>query len=539
MYHQYALDVQSGKIPVCEQMEKTIARYFSDLERDDIYFDHDEAERVLKFCGFITHHKGALAGQPFKVEPWEAFILCSVICWKWKATGLRRFKEALVFIPRKNGKTFLSSVVANYFLMCDPKQQDISCYAINAQQARLAFDGAKKMVSHNKVLKKRASIWAHKLEHKKTNSIFEPVNAKAGSQEGRNDSIMICDELHTHPDSSMFDVMTLGAASRQESTHFIITTAGTDTTSFCKQFYEQCKTIEADTTFTAIFELDDESEIETPDKWIKANPNLGVSVFESEITDTLEKARNIPHRYSEVLTKRFNLWRNGEQEFISEKDWKKLNTPDDKPSRETPTYIGIDLSSASDITAVWCVQSTGEVGQVRVWGKCYLPQSALERGKKNSEIYQQWVRQGWLEIAGDRVIDYEKVENGILELCDTFNVESVSFDPWNSNFLITRLESQGIETEKVRQGFVSLSPPTKALQVAVIQEKVIHDNNPILNWAIGNVSLSEDAAGNIKPDKKKSQNKIDPVAAMLCGYRTWMLEQEQGEISEEVATFTW
>ena len=539
-YHQYALDIRSGVIPACASIRQAVERYFSDLERNDIYLDHHEATDLLHFCSFITHHKGPLAGQSFHVEPWEQWVLVNAICWRWRENDLRRFREAFIFIPRKNGKTFLSSVIANYFLLRDKGQQDIACYAVNGQQARLAFDGAKQMCLQNKAMKKRSVIMAHKLKHIKSNSNFQPVNAKAGSQEGRNDSVAICDELHTHPDSSMYDVMTLGMAARPEALHVIISTAGTDTASFCKQYYDQCKTVESDTTFTAIYELDSEKEVNQPHCWVKANPNLGVSVFETEIHDTLTKAKHIPHRYSEVLTKRFNLWRNGAEEFISLDDWNRGYLKNEcSPVKSQPVFIGIDLSSASDITALWCVQPTGKTGEVRIWGKCYLPARALEQGRKNSEIYRQWVHMGYLTIAGERTVDYEYIEQDIYMLAENHRVESVSFDPWNSNQMLTRLEANGVPVEKVRQGFITLSPATKALQTAVINRLVIHDNNPILNWAIGNVTLTTDAAGNIKPDKQKSHNKIDPVAALINAYRTWMLEQEQLCLTGEVHSIEW
>ncbi|MEZ9122417.1 terminase large subunit [Vibrio cyclitrophicus] len=539
-YHQYAEDIRDGVIPSCKSLRWTVERYFKDLERDDIYLDTDEINRVLHFCTFVTHFKGPLAGQPFKVEPWQAFILVNVICWKWKATGYRRYREAVVHVPRKNGKSFLSSVIGNYFLLMEPKQHDIACYAVNAQQARIVFDGAKQMVLRNKAMKKRAVLNAHKMTHVKTFSRFEPVNAKSGSNEGRNDSVIIGDEAHVWGDGEMYSTMGLGTAARPESTHFIISTAGTDTTSFYKQLVDQYKAYTPDTVFTAFYEQDSINEIEDVTTWTKSNPNLGVSVHEEEIKDTLDKSRAIPHRYSETLTKRFNIWTQGDQKFIEDDDWNRCFKPDEiTPSREQPVIIGIDLSSVSDISAIWCVQPTGKTGEVRIWGHCYLPERALEHGRKNAEIYTQWVRAGWLKIAGSRTIDYEFIENDIHAIADTYQVVSVSFDPWNSNQMLTRLESNGVPVEKVRQGFITLSPATKALQTAIIQENIVHDDNPILNWAMGNVTLSEDAAGNIKPDKLKSHNKIDPVAALINAYRTWMIEEEHQTLTGEVHTLDW
>ncbi|MGO2509049.1 MAG: terminase large subunit [Vibrio hibernica] len=543
IYHQYALDVQSGVIPACKAIKGAVSRYFDDLARDDIYLDHIEAERFLRFSTLATHFKGELTGQAFVIEPWEAWILVNAICWKWKGTNHNKHREIFVFVPRKNGKSFICSLFANYLLLVDDAQHDVFSYAMNATQARLVFDGAKQMINQSKPMRKRAQVWAHHIDHTPTNSRFKPICANSGGNEGLGGS-SICDEYHTHPDDSMHSVMQLSMAARKRAWHFTITTAGTSMISACHEYYDYCKNvatgvIESDSVFAAIYELDDEKEIEQPSLWVKANPNMGVSIYEDELTDTITKAKAIPSKWTEVLVKRFNIWRNGESEFISLDKWQQCHNSKIAFSKHDTAFIGLDLSSHCDLTALWLVVPTGETGAVKIKGQCYLPSAALEQGKKNAEAYQRWADRGYITIIQGDTIDYEFIERDIYDLCERFNVQSVAFDPWNSNQMITRLESNGVETEKVRQGFVSLSPTTKALQTAILQGKIEHDNNPVLNWAMGNVVLSHDAADNVKPDKSKSQNKIDPVAALINAYRTWMLEEEQGEISEEVETFTW
>lgn len=531
-WHRYAVGIRSGAIPACAAMRKTVERYFAEIVRDDVYLDETEAARVLHFCKFITHHKGELAGQPFKVEDWEAFILVNALCMKWRDTGFNKYREIFVFVPRKNGKTFIASTFSNYLLIADPGQHDLFTYAKTAGQARLAFDGCKQQIQQSKALSKRAKVFAHHVDSPASKSRLKPISSNTGGNEGLGGS-SVCDELHTHPDGELFSVMQLAMAARRRAWHFIITTAGTSTTSFCKQFYDQCKQSTSETLFSAIYELDDPSEMDDPTQWIKANPNLGVSVFADEIANSMETARLIPSQWAEFQTKRFNRFTSGEQEFISAADWAACHIPDESsPIERQPVYVGIDLSAASDITSVYCVQPTGAIGEVRVWGYNFLPRAALERGKKNAGIYAEWVREGHLTIAGERTIDYEHIERKIYELAEIYDLQSVSFDPWNCNQTLTRLESNGIPVEKVRQGFISLSAPTKALQVAVIQQKVIHGDDPILNWAIGNVCLATDAAANIKVDKLKSESKVDPVAALLNAYRTWSLEAEQGQIDE-------
>lgn len=538
LYHQYAHDIQSGNIPVCAAIKQAVGRWFSDFLRNDLLFDELAADRIIKFAGLARHVKGPLAGQPFKIEPWQAWILANIVGWKWKRSGLRRFREVDVFVPRKNGKSFLASVIGNYFLLADKGQHDIYSYASTSEQARIVFDASKQMIGYSKPMKKRAQLYAHHIDDTKSNSRFKPMAFKSTSAEGLNPSVAIADEIHVHSDGSMFDTMALGMGARPEALHLVISTAGSNMASFGYEFYQQCKINESDSTFAAIWELDSEKDVDNETNWIKANPNLGVSVFVEELRDTLSKAKHSPARYNEALVKRFNIWRNGDAEFISDEAWKACKK-ESHWSCETPTFVGIDLSNTTDITAVWQVQGTGKAGEVRVKGQCYLPEGALSHGKKNAEFYRKMHHHNWLKVTAGDTINYDIIEADILELTKNCHVQSVAFDPWNANHLITRLESAGIETEAVRQGFVSLSPPTKALQTAILQQHIEHDGNPLLAWAVSNVVLETDAAGNIKPTKSKSQNKIDPLAAMLNAYRTWMLEQEQPEPNCELVEIVW
>ncbi|MBD1388437.1 terminase large subunit [Neiella sp. HB171785] len=541
LYHQYAADVKAGAIPVCNAIQQAVDRWFADFERGDLLFDEQAADRTIKFAGLCRHVKGPLHGQPFKVEPWQAWILANIVGWKWADSGLRRFREVSIWVPRKNGKSFLASVIADYFLLADSSQHDIFSYASTSEQARIVFDAAKQMVGYSKPMKQRAQVYAHYIDDPKTNSRFKPMAFKSSSAEGLNPSVAIADEIHVHADGTMFDTMALGMGARPEALHLVISTAGSNMASFGYEYYQQCKAANADSTFTACYELDDPESADDETQWLKANPNLGVSVFVEELRDTMAKATSSPARYNEILVKRFNVWRNGDQEFVTHKQWQDCYDPEcvEAWSDTLPTYIGVDLSNVSDITAVWLVQPTGATGEVRTKGFCYLPEAALERGRKNADFYNLMHRQNRLRVTKGTTVDYGQIERDILALCEQHNVISLAFDPWNASNMITRLEAQGIETEQVRQGFATQSPVTKSLQTAILQQAVKHDGNPLLTWAIGNCVLDTDAAANVKPTKAKSQNKIDPLAALLNAYRTWMLEQETATPEIHLVEMLW
>ncbi|WP_260760650.1 terminase large subunit domain-containing protein, partial [Escherichia coli] len=246
--------------------------------------------------------------------------------FKVKATGRRKYTSAFIEVPRKNAKSTVAAILANWFLVMENGQQDIYTAAVSRDQARIVFDDARQMCLLSRPLRKRVNIQAHKVIHPKTNSLLKPLAAKAATIEGTNPSLAIVDEYHLHPDNGVYSALELGMGARPEGLLFAITTSGSNVVSACKQHYDYCCQIldgeeVNESMFVLIYELDDESEVDDPAMWIKANPNIDVSVDREKLASTIQKARGIPSQWVEMLTKRFNIWCQGATPWMGNGAW--------------------------------------------------------------------------------------------------------------------------------------------------------------------------------------------------------------------------
>ncbi|EIY5519542.1 terminase large subunit, partial [Salmonella enterica] len=343
--------------------------------------------------------------------------------------------------------------------------------------------------------------------------------------------LAIIDEYHLHQDNSVYSALDLGMGARPEALLFAITTAGSNIISACKQHYDYCCRIldgeeENDALFVLIYELDDESEIDDPALWIKANPNLNVSVDVDKLKKTIKEARGIPSQWVEMLTKRFNIWCQGATPWMGGGAWdacKLEYTENDLAGMEC--YAGLDLSSTGDIASV-CYAFPFD-REIRLLTRHYLPEEQLRNpANKNRAVYRQWAAAGWIRTTPGNCIDYDRIRDDILRDAEIFDIKLVGFDTWNATHLRTQLQGTGLDVEPFPQTFARYSPVAKSFEVFVIRKVVRHNGDPVLAWSMGNVVMESDANANIKPNKKKSANKIDPTVAALMSFGTWQAEHE-------------
>lgn len=530
-YNRYALEVQSGKTPACMRLKQAVERYFNDLNNPLYTFDGATVERFIAFSHLCPHVKGPLRGQPIVLEPWQQFSFACLLGFKVAATGRRKYRSAYIQVPRKNAKSTVAAILANWFLVMEPGQQDIYTAAVSRDQARIVFDDARQMSLISKPLRKRLTIQQHKLIYAKTNSLLKPLASKASTIEGTNPSLAVVDEYHLHPDNAVYSALELGMGARPEGILFAITTAGSNVVSACKQHYDYCCQILAgeeqnESLFALIYELDDESEVEQPEQWIKANPNLGVSVDVTALTDTINKARGIPSQWVEMLTKRFNIWCQGETPWMGSGAWDACIADygeDDLAGLEC--YAGLDLSSTSDITSV-CYSFPVE-NRVLLLTRHYIPEAQLNNAaNKNRAIYRQWVKSGWIRTTPGDCIDYDRIRDDVLADSQRFSIKLVGFDTWNATHLRTQLQGAGLDVEPFPQTYMKFSPVAKSAEVFVNRKVIQHNGDPVLAWAMSNVVMETDANANIKPNKKKAANKIDPAIAFLMSFGTYQIEHE-------------
>lgn len=538
-WHSYAQAVRTGKIIACKRIKQVVERYFSDLENPHFYFDEEVVKRFIAFSRLCPHVKGHLRGQPIILSDWQVFLFANLLGFKHQSTGLRKYRSAYVQVARKNAKSTVAAILANWFLVMEKGQQDIYTAAVSRDQARIVFDDAKQMAILSKPLKKRLTIQQHKMIYPQNNSLMRPLASKSSTIEGTNPSLAIVDEYHLHTDNSVYSALELGQGARPEGLLFAITTAGSNTISACKQHYDYCCQIldgteKNDSLFVMIFELDDENEVDTPEMWIKANPNIGKSIPYADFENTIAKARGIPSEWVEMLTKRFNVWCNGTTPWLGEGNWKQCERHySEEEQIGKICYMGLDLSSTNDLTSI-CYAFPHEQNRVRLITRHYIPEYQLHNvANKNRAIYQQWVRMGWLHPTKGDCIDYDRIRDDILKDSEKWEIKMIGFDVWNATHLRTQLQGAGLEVEPFPQTYQRFSPVAKSVEVLINRQIIEHNGDPVLAWALSNVVMEADANANIKPNKKKSANKIDPAIAFLMAFGTYQLEY--GDLAFEMS----
>ncbi|EFM0026610.1 terminase large subunit, partial [Escherichia coli] len=319
---------------------------------------------------------------------------------------------------------------------------------------------------------------------------------------------------------------------RPEGLLFAITTSGSNVVSACKQHYDYCCQIldgeeVNESMFVLIYELDDESEVDDPAMWIKANPNIDVSVDREKLASTIQKARGIPSQWVEMLTKRFNIWCQGATPWMGNGAWAECaGTFAEVDLYGQECYAGLDLSSTSDISSVCYAFPVGK--KIMLVSRHYLPEFQLQNpANKNRAIYRQWVKAGWIRTTPGDCIDYDRIRDDIMADAENFNIRLVGFDTWNATHLRTQLQGAGFEVEPFPQTYLRFSPAAKSFEVFVNRKVIVHSGDPVLAWSMSNVVMQSDANANIKPNKKKSSNKIDPSVAALMAFGTFQAEHEE------------
>lgn len=517
-------------------------RHLNDLKaghKRGLSFDEAEAGRWIKLYSLFTHIKGQ--GGPLILEPWQQFIVANIFGWK-RRDGRRRFRRAYTEVARKNGKTTLVAPIGIGMMIAD-REEGAECYSIatTAKQAREVFDAARAMgkKSTSPKVASRLQIQAHNIHDLTSNSKFEPLSSDSGTKDGMNPHFVAVDEYHAHPDDSLYNVLASGMGARQQPLMWTITTAGFNKLGPCKKYRDYCERIlngddEDDAQFCIIYTLDDGDDWQDSTTWVKANPNLGVSVLMDFLREQYKLAAAIPEKQVEFKTKHLNQWTDAAKVWIPAETWSLGDEPFDVADLyKRPCYGGLDLASVRDICSLELVfPPLEDEADKRVRVLCYnwVPEDGVvTRSKADKVPYQQWVEQGFIEATPGNVTDYSFIEAKIIELCETFDVHKIGYDRFNASQLVINLTNEGVPMSPFGQGFVSMSAPTKELERLAFEGLIQHGGNPVLAWALGNVALRRDPAGNIKPDKEKSGEKIDPVVSLVMGIGEWMTERAEGD----------
>lgn len=488
---------------------------------------------AVKFINALTHTKGAFAGQPFRLRPWQRKIVEALFK---TAAGRRVIRTCLLMLPRKNGKSEIAAAIALYMLLADGEVgAEVYSAAADRDQAALVFGVAAQMIRNNKTLDARCEILdsQKRIVHHPSGSVYRAISAEAYSKHGFNPSAVIYDELHAAPDRRLWDVLATAQGARSDPLLFAISTAGFDRHSILWELYSHAKKVAEnpalDPTFLPIiYEAPTDADWLDEAVWRAANPALGDFRSLDEMRIMAARAREIPAQENSFRRLYLNQWTESETRWLSMEAWDACRGEAEMPAGAN-CLAGLDLASTQDVAAAVLLFERPD-GKLVVLPRFWVPAERIaQRSLRDRVPYDLWARQGLLTATEGNVIEYARIRADLAALAKRYHIREIGFDPWNAEGIRQQLEADGLRTVKVPQTVAFLNEPTKRLGDLVAQHRLVHDGHPVLRWMAGNLVVTTDANGNIRPDKAKSGEKIDGMVALILALAVHLRPQAPAE----------
>lgn len=506
--------------------------------------DMDRAERVLKFISLLKHSKAPWAGLPFQLMPWqEEFI--RALYGTLKPDGKRQYRQALLYLPRKNGKSTLAAALALYHLLADGKPgAEVYLAAGSREQASICFNQCRDFVRSNPTLNKRLRI----IEYKKlimdppSGSVLKALSADGALAHGLNPTAIIADELHIWEGKrgrELWEALQTGFGTREEPLLLCISTAGYDRASLFYEVYEHAKKVQEgkvkdDSFLPWLYEADPDDDWLSPETWKKANPALGEFRSLEDIKALADRAKQSPALENSFRRLYLNQWTQSETAWIPADRWAacgQLVVPEELKGREC--YGGLDLSATTDLAAfVLVFPDDNDPPNYTVLPYFWLPEARATAERRDNVDYRAWARAGKIKLLPGDVLDQRIIKKDIQKLASMYRIKEIAFDRWNAFQLAVELGEEGATMVSTGMGYASLSAPSKTLEEWVLSGRLNHGGHQVLTWNIGNVTLEQDAAGNIKPSKARSKDRIDGAVALILAISRAMLREKKSVYKE-------
>ena len=533
----YSNDIIAGRIIAGQKHKWACQRFLNDVARQGtegfpFVFSEEKAERFFAWCSLFKHTKGVIEGQQIVLQINQRFDYGNIFGWVHKDAGLRRFRKSYKQVGRKNAKSQEESLVGLYETFADGESaSEVYCAATKSKQAKIVWNEAKMMLTRCKELKGKYTIAYGRINHTKSGSFMEALSKEDGKTgDGTHVQCGIVDEYHLHPTSEMLDMLTSGKNARRQPLVMIITTAGFNISNPCyrveydyvSRILDPDSPIENDQYYVMICELDKGDDIKDESNWVKANPILcsypeGVEGVREDLLEALDA----PEKMRNFLTKNMNVWVDQKENgYMAMNKWAKCGVSKENPWPDVtglPVISGLDLSTILDLTSA-AFEIDLQDGRKAVMSHSFIPEDTLKSKTASDNVpYALWVEQGWITATPGASVDY----NYVLKYMDDIYTENkwdkgeVCYDRYLATWLRYQLEIREYIPIDIPQGIPTLGEPTKDFRVKVYEGNVIHQNNPVLTWAINNAVTRPDQNGNIMLDKGKSKERIDPIASLI------------------------
>ena len=536
--HQYAVDVVRGDILACKWIRLACDYYLKELRRSKdnpefpYVFDKAAAEKVLKFKQMMPHTKGKWAQQGLllELEPWQCFFNMNVFGWKKKETGFRRYRKAILLVPRKNGKSAEASTTGLYMLTADGEYgAEVYSGATTEKQAHEVFKPAQIMSRKENDFREHYGVQVN------ASTIIIPDNGSkfecliGNPNDGSSPSCAIIDELHEHKDSRLYETMETGMGSRDQPLILVISTAGDNLSGICyQQILDAQKSldgiVEDPDTFAMIYTIDKDDDWQSEEALIKANPNYDISIRADFLKSQQANAINSARKQSAFKTKHLNVWVGSREAFFNMQKWADCADSSLKIEdfHNRSAYLGLDLASKVDIASLVIVIPNGD-GEYIIFNKSYLPEETVLSG---NDMYKGWAIDGHLTQTEGQMIDFKVIREDILQLCKDFDIKEVAYDPYQATMLATSLMDEGVPVVEVGATMLNFSEPMKQIEAMTRTNQIKHADDPCFNWMMSNVVAKQDAKDNVYPRKERDENKIDGAVSLIMAIGRAMRHDE-------------
>jgi len=523
--------------------------YCSLHQESEFYYDEGAALVAVNFFkGILRHVKGEWAGDPFILQEWQRKEIIEPLFGCKRKDGTRQYRTAYIEIPRKNGKSSLAAGIALYLLFADGEPgAEVYSAAADKDQAAIVFDLAKKMVADSPQLAKLAEPFKRSMIVQDTFSSYRVLSADAFTKHGLNAHGVVVDELHVQPNRNLVDVLVTSVGARRQPLIVLITTAGYDKESICWEYHDYARQVNegiiADPSFFSyISSADPDDDWLDESVWEKANPGIGIQVKWDYLRSAAKKAEHVPAYQNTFRRLHLNQWTAQESRWLDMGAWDDCDQPvNPKLLEGSKCYGGLDLASTSDIASfVLNIPAEDGEDERHAWIPFFwIPEdNMIERARKDRVPYDAWVREGLITATPGNVIDYGYIIRDIEKLGLIYDIQEIAFDRWGAFQVSQQLEGIGFTMVGFGQGFASMAHPTKELLRLILDLKLGHGGNPVLRWMANNMTVSQDPAGNVKPDKKKSREKIDGIVAGIMALDRAIRHEESGSVYDERGILT-
>ncbi|HDR4575420.1 TPA: terminase large subunit [Bacillus cereus] len=535
---EYYSLIESGKEIVSEKVRRIYKKLVSDIDdKESIYeYDSKKANHAIEFIeNFCKHSKGKWGGKPIVLEVWQKAFIAAAFGFVHGIDGTRKYREVLLVVARKNGKSTVGSGIGLYLQIADGEPgSEVYAVATKKDQAKLVWLESKRMVKKSPALLKRIKPLVSEMVSEWNDSTFKPLGSDSETLDGLNVHGAMMDEIHAWKDKNLYDVIVDGTSSREQPMIFMITTAGTVRESVYDMKYEEAEMLlnglddpdgyKDDRFLPIIYELDKREEWTDPSKWKKANPGLGTIKKVDQLETKVNKAKANSLLVKNLLTKDFNIRETSTEAWLT---FEQLNNIANYEIAELkPKYgiCGVDLSSTTDLTSACVIFKVPNDETIYAKHMYWLPEDLLEQRTNEDKIpYSTWRDMELLRTTPGNSIHYKFIVDWLVELREEHGLYLpwIGYDSWSAKYFVEDLKNEfGSEaTIPVIQGKRTLSAPMRKLGADLESKIVNYDNNPITKWCLSNTAIEIDKNLNIQPCKTSNQRRrIDGTAALLNAY---------------------